>query len=237
MKSFKCFLENTTFQYHKELNKRLWEKEELKDDIRKHLMMIAKEWQKFAKIPNDAVKDIVMTGGNANFNYTKYSDIDIHLIVDKNKISKCDIVDEYLLDKKALWAFHHDIKVVGYPVELYAQDINEPTSKNQGVYSLLKNKWLKKPVKEKISFNDPLLLRKIKSIKHQIDFFIKTKCNDIKKMESFKQKLHDLRSASVRSGGEFSIENLAYKELRNLGYLDKFSNYIEKMDDHDLTLN
>jgi hypothetical protein len=235
---FKQFLQETTLQYHDTLNEKLWKNKALHKDVRNHLLKIAYAWQKFAKIPKNAILDIVVTGGNANYNYTKFSDIDLHLIVDKKKIAFCDkeVIDDYLLDKKALWKFHHDIKVIGYPVELYAQDINEPTSKNQGVYSILKDGWIKKPTKENINSNDPLIKRKVNAIKYQINLFINHKSNEIDKMNDYKNRLRILRAASVQAGGEFSVENLVFKELRNQGYLDKFSKYIDSAQDHDLNL-
>ena len=69
-----------------------------------------------------------------------------------------------------------------------------------------------------------------------IEFFINSKSDDVQKMKNFKDKLRDMRSAAVRRGGEFSLENLAFKELRNLGYIDKLSDYITHIEDKDLSL-
>jgi hypothetical protein len=45
-----------------------------------------------------------------------------------------------------------------------------------------------------------------------------------------------MRSAGLEKGGEFSVENLAYKAVRNSGYFDKLSEYEHNMEDEDLTL-
>ena len=56
--------------------------------------MIAEKWAKFSKIPPKAVEDVVLTGGNANYNYTSQSDLDLHLILDFSKVKECkDIGD------------------------------------------------------------------------------------------------------------------------------------------------
>jgi hypothetical protein len=55
---------------------------------------------------------------------------------------------------------NHNIKVLGYPVELYAQDINEKTPSNQGVFSLKNNKWTTEPKKTPVDLNDPYLAQK-----------------------------------------------------------------------------
>lgn len=229
----------TTLQYHDKLNPILWYGEELDTEVRNHLIKIAEVWRDFAVIPEKTVKDIVMTGGNANFNYTPLSDIDVHLIIDKNEMTDCDsfYIAEYLKDKKTLWTLSHNIQIYGYNVELYAQDISEPGSPDQGVYSLKKMKWIRMPKKEKTNYKDPFLIKKIKSLKHIIDYFIKTKSDDVTKIQKFKDKFKDIRSFAVRRGGEFSLENLAFKELRNSGYLDKLSEYITHLQDTQLSLN
>lgn len=240
MFNFKNFLTESkiTLQFHDELNPILWDEDSLKAEINAQLLKIAEVWREFAKIPKEAVKDILITGGNANYNYTKFSDLDLHLLIDKKKVADCDkeILDDFLKDKKALWSLTHQIKIYGLPVEIYAQDINEPTSSDQGVYSVASEKWLRKPKKQKININDTFLLSKIKHLKDQIDCFINSKSEDLNAMNSLKDQIKNKRAAAVQKGGEFSLENLAFKELRNLGYIDKFSDYIKKAQDKKLTL-
>jgi hypothetical protein len=240
MQGFRQFLTESelTLKYHDELNPNIWSKDQIKDAVRQHLLKIAEQWRVTAKIPKSAIKNILLTGGNANYNYTKFSDLDVHLLVDKKLIADCDkeILDDYLKDKKSLWTLTHDIKIYGLPVELYAQDISEKTSSNQGVYSLKDDRWITKPKKEKVNLADPILKRKIASLKHTIDMFINQKCEDLDKMNDFKEKLRKMRSAAIERGGEFSLENLAFKELRNLGYLDKFSDYIKHFVNLSLSL-
>ena len=77
-----------TIKSHDTLNPKLWKDETLDPDVWLALNKIAKEWANFANIPAASISDVIMTGGNANYNYTKYSDIDLHLVVDKSQI-KC----------------------------------------------------------------------------------------------------------------------------------------------------
>jgi hypothetical protein len=240
MSTFSQFLQEyeTTLQYHDELNSKLWHGKKLKPEVRKHLLKIAKHWIEFADIPEKAIIDIIMTGGNANYNYTKFSDIDVHIVVERSEIADCEdeLVEDYLKDKKTLWSLNHDIKVYGYNVELYAQDIEEPTSMDQGVYSLLDDKWISEPKKQKVNINNPQIRKKAVHLQHIIDYFIDSKSDDLDKMNAFKDKLRDMRSSAIQQGGEFSVENLVFKELRNLGYLDKFSDYIINAEDKKLSL-
>jgi DNA-binding Lrp family transcriptional regulator len=238
-KSLKEFLEETsqlTLQYHDQLNPNLWENNKLKEEVRNKLLQIADVWTKFAKIPAEAIEDVLVVGGNANFNYTPYSDIDLHILVDKSKIADCpEILDEYLKDKKQLWAHSHDIKIYSHDVEIYAQDISEQVPANQGSYSLTQNEWLNEPKQEEINLEDPEISLKVNELIHKIEGMISSKASD----ESFtklKEKFRTMRSAGLKKAGEFSVENLVFKELRNRGYLDKVNDYILSTQDENLSL-
>lgn len=240
MKSFREFAKqyHVSLQYHKVLNQKLWVGERLDPQVRNKLLEIAKAWQTFARIPDSAVKDIVLTGGNANFNYTSNSDLDVHFVVDYSKITNdSDIVADYFMAKKSLWAAtHKGISVRGYPVELYAENQNQKHHPGQGVYSLKNNTWIHKPAFENINFNkDGLLKQKVLFMMKEIDQVVRGKQN-IETATALRDKIRMMRGAAIQNGGEFSFENLVFKELRNNGYLDKLSNYLKSNQEKQLSL-
>jgi hypothetical protein len=224
-------------QYHSELNPKLWDDFQLKSQVRDKLLQFAETWREFAKIPKNAVKEVILLGGNANYNYTDMSDLDVHLVVDKSLIAKDNpLLDDYLQDKKQMWTMAHKITILGYGLEPYAQDQSVQYPKNQGVYSLTNDEWICKPVfigDEMIK--DPYLKKKVKFYMHMIDDMIKNHV-DIDSVKHFKEKLRDMRGAAIKRGGEFSFENLVFKELRNQGYLDKLSAYQRTNQDQALSL-
>ena len=227
-----------TLKTHDELNPRLWSKEGTLDpEVWRALDRIAKEWGAFAKIPKSAIKDVTITGGNANYNYTKYSDIDLHLIVDKEAIDCPAVLDEYLQSKKQLWALTHDVKVKGQPVELYAQDYKDTWKPGQGIYSMKQQKWLQKPTPYKIDRRHPEVVRKTKELMFQIDSLINSNSNDVQAFKNLKGRLKGMRSSAIQQGGEYAPENLVFKELRNRGYLDRMNTYIRDLEDKDLSLD
>jgi len=231
----KFLLEALTLQYHSELNPKFWVNIFLKEEVRKKLLEISKEWLKFAEIPNSAVKDIVFTGGNANFNYTDDSDLDVHIILDKSKIPNCSD-EEYFKDKKLIWSLTHDISVYGAEVEVYAQlgEVNIP--KNQGVYSLKTGKWVVKPENLELDFeHDDLLKKKIDDAIYQIDHALQN-TTDTKAAEKLLEKFQKLRKHAIAKNGEFTQDNLIFKELRNRGYLDKIREFIVKLTDKRLSI-
>ena len=226
-----------TFKYHENLNSKFWTNNKLDSKVKMRLIQIAREWAKFSSIPEPAIRDIIFVGGNANYNYTEFSDIDLHLVVNKNKLPNCpDLIDDFLKDKKQLWALTHNIQIYGHDVELYAEEEGLSRPANQGVYSVKFDKWLVLPKKMTEGIDETLLKSKTRAMIDKIDFLIKNRSDDLDEFKKLKEKLRDMRSSAIRKGGEFSIENLVFKELRNNGYLEKLSSYIKKIEDASLSL-
>jgi len=230
--------ESLPLAYHSTLNQKLFNGDSLRPDVRVVLLRIAKEWQKSSRIPDFIVKDIIFTGGNAQYNYTRYSDIDVHLVIDKKTLTgKNDpaIIDDYLQDKKSLWSMSRNIKVKGYTVELYAQDINDKLVAS-GVYSLLHDAWVLKPVHGRYNFkNDPVLIAKVGELSDTINNMIERRLPE-KEFGVMKEKLKNMRKAALAGGDEFSFDNLVFKALRNDGVLDRMNKYIRSLKDKELSL-
>lgn len=213
-----------TLKYHKILNPEIWYEDKLEEKDIKFILSHAYDFVKYSGVNKKHIKDIVFTGSSANFNYTKYSDIDIHIMVDG-----IDAKSDALYDKKVKWTQNHkSLKLGKYPLEFYIQDNHEHFPAGQGVYSLLKNKWLVRP-KHLSNVNkilkDPKTITKIE---HNIKY-IKTLIENGTKdnIEKYKDKLYNMRSSGLRSEGEFSIENIVYKELRNRSYIEKLNNRLD----------
>lgn len=235
-KSLLVKLEESTLQYHQTLNPDLWENNGLKKEVANKLMMIAHTWASFAKIPPQAIKDIILVGGNANYNYTGFSDIDLHLVVDTEEIADCpEVLEDYFRGKKQLWALVHDIKIYGHPVELYAQDVKTPYTKGQGVYSIQDDKWIVEPERKQVNLEDPAIKRKVDQYIQMIDTLIDSSAED-EAFEKLKEKIRNMRASALKIGGELSVENLVFKELRNQGHLDRLTNYLRSNQDRRLSL-
>jgi hypothetical protein len=225
-----------TLEYHDQLNPDFWKGYDLKPEVREKLIEIGHEWAEWAKIPVQAIKDFVFVGGNANFNYTPKSDVDLHLLVDTNEIADCpEFIEDYFEDKKDIWALKHDIKIYGHPVEIYAQNVDYQFPEGQGVFSLSKNQWLAKPINKDLDLNNIPAAPKANELKDKIHNMITHNIDD-QTMKSFKETLKDMRSNSIENEGEFGQGNLIFKELRNLGYLEKINQYIRSKQDQRLSL-
>ena len=239
MKPFLEYLveDDLTLEYHDTLNPKIWDGDQLKPEVQAKLLQIAQKWAAFAKIPDFAVTDIILVGGNANYNWTKFSDLDLHLVVNREDLADCpDLLDDYLQNKKQLWALVHDITVYGHDVELYAQDRETPYPKKQGVYSVKDKNWIAQPKHEAVDFRGPALLAKVKQYTERIDTLISTNAED-ESFSKLKEKFKNMRSSGLKKIGEFSMENLIFKELRNRGVIDRMTQYLQSRLDQKLSLN
>lgn len=238
-KSFKEHLEegtSLTLAYHTELNPQIWDGMQLKKDIKNKLLDIGQTWVEWVGLPQSAVKDYILVGGNASYAYTSYSDIDLHILVDKRKIDNCpNLIDDYLKDKKQLWSLTHDITILGHDVEVYAQDIKEPVPPDQGAYSLNNDQWITEPKHQEVNLDDPSIEKKVNEYIEKIDDLISSTAED-ESFDKLKEKIRNMRSSGLKKSGEVSIENMVFKELRNRGYLDKMNAYIKSTQDKRLSL-
>lgn len=217
-------------ELHDTLNPLLWDQNKLKPIVLRKIRQIGLLWLDFVNIPNSYVDDVIFTGSNANYNYTKYSDIDIHYIVDKKKLRCNKFIDDYLLDKKRLFSENYDLKIFGYSVEMYVQDQGESMPKNQGIFSIKNNEWIIKPHKIELDIDDDLVLRKTKHVLKRIESVVRL--NNIESLQKLKEKLRNYRKSGLQHNGEYSLENLVYKNLRNMEVLqfidDKINDLIHK---------
>ena len=232
-------VEESTLEYHQTLNPKIWDDGQLKEQVRGKLIQIAEAWRDFAKIDPTLVQDMIITGGNVNYNYTDQSDIDLHLVINRDMINpNRSLVDEYLQDKKILWTLsHQNINIYGYPVELYAQDADEQPHFGQGMYSVKTNSWIQYPQNLNLNFAmDHHLQQKVEFYKQMIDKMIDQQATN-GTFDMIKQRIRKMRGDSIAKNGEFAFGNLVFKELRNQGYLDKMDTYQKSSYDKALSLS
>ncbi len=224
-----------SFAYHDELNVRLWKDDDLRLDVRVALLRAALAFAEYLNIPNLNVRDVIFTGSNAAYNYTEYSDLDIHLIVAYEDVSEEPLASNFFTAKKQLWNETHDISIRDYPVEMYVEDVTNPVTAN-GVFSLLKGEWIKKPTPTEPAFDDSAVLAKVEQCADEIDELLDNP-NPLKaKIDDLIARVYRMRKAGLAENGEFSVENLAFKALRNLGYLDRLFKASNGTQDRDLSL-
>lgn len=238
-----------SFEPKDELNPYLWHNNKIDSEVRIILLDIAKDFIETLSVNWVKPKDIVLYGSLANYNWSKYSDIDLHIIMDFKEIyDKTEFVEDYFDSKKELWnQAHDDLKIYGYPVEMYVEDINANTS-SSGAYSLITNEWLKEPAHLSDSELDKQYVRetsaKFINKVDEIEERIKSE-TDKKKIEKMSDRLYrlfeelkDVRKKGLASEAqEMSSGNIIWKVMRRSGYIEKLWNIIDSTYDKINSIN
>ena len=234
----------SSFNIKKELNPKFWKDDKLDSRIRIKLLDIADDFIEFLGVDWVKPEDITITGSLANYNWNKkYSDIDLHILIDYSKVDKrTDFVDNYFYSQKKLWNEEHkDLRIFGFPVEVYVQDVNKEHT-SSGVYSLEKNEWVIEPEREKLSkkkVNKERIKKTVSQYTEKIDKLVddskNTDGDEYKMRKAYEgaQKLFDeikkLRREDLSdANNEINEGNIIFKALRRLGYIDKLDKVINK---------
>lgn len=245
-----------SFEQKKSLNPDIWtldvnDEYRLRKEVRDKLLLSANDFLDFIDIDNldcdvDTRKcdiaDIVITGSICNYNWSKFSDIDLHILMDYEAIDgNISLVANILNTKKNLWNASHNIEIKGYEVEVYAQNVTE-VHHSSGVYSVLFNKWVISPKKNNVNIDFGKVLEKSRGWMEMIDD-IHINAYDMSTEEvldvidKIKVKLKKFRATGLETGGEYSYENLAFKFLRRSGYIKKLFDLKNKVLDLSLSLD
>ena len=234
----------SSFNVKKELNPKFWKNDRLDSRIRMKLLDIADDFINFLGVDWVKPEDITITGSLANYNWNqKYSDIDLHIIMDYSKVDeRTDFVDNYFYSQKKLWNEEHkELKIYGFPVEVFVQDVNKKHT-SSGVYSLEKDKWLTEPERDKLAkkkVNKAQIKNKVSEYTKKIDKLAdelkKSEGNEYKlrKISESAEKLFDelknLRRGDLSNAdNEINEGNIIFKCLRRLGYIEKINDIISK---------
>ena len=244
----------SSFHLKDELNPKIWELpneramsdpkgqvEVMVPKVRERLLDIAYEFIDFLGV-DVIVSDVVMTGSLANFNWSKYSDVDLHIIADFEQFSEKErpLYEELFRLKKTLFNDKHNIKIYGYDVELYVQDESEAHF-SSGEYSVLFDEWITEPKKENSEIDTNLIKLKSENWMKMIDEVIEDAQEQslesgVETINKLKDKLKKYRTAGLEDGGEMSNENLVFKMLRRNGYIEKLYNFGNEFLDKKLSI-
>ena len=205
-----------------------WTENGLKPFIRQRLISIVKDFFEGIGLPDLKIKDITFTGSLANYNWSKFSDIDLHVLVDFSEVNEDrDLVREMFNGKRFIWNERHNIPINGFEVEIYVQDDSE-SHESTGVYSVLSNEWLAQPQKVDPTIDWENIEKKVTWLMDQIDrvqccYDEKSYADAHNHAVRIKEKIKRFRQSGLEREGAYSAENIAFKVLRRNGSLAKLS--------------
>ena len=228
---------------HDKLNQKIFDNNHLKPEVREKCLEIVDEFAKKFEDVDVAfkIKDIILTGSNASYNYTKDSDIDIHIIADTSELEDPNKLYPLIYDAyKSIFNSKMEISIYGIPVEIYVETEDTPAVSN-GIYSIKNDNWVKEPVETIIPEIDWDEFMKAfdpweKEYKKIVKETEGEKSIDETPIDEFITKLYELRQQGLQNGGEYSFENLIFKELRNRGHLDRLKDLKNKIIANRLSL-
>jgi predicted nucleotidyltransferase len=209
-----------------DLNQKIWDGDSrLHPGVAAALMDIVEEFLEGIDLGLE-VKDVVLTGSLANYNWSKFSDIDLHILLEFGHINEDQkLVKKFFDAVRSRWNKLHDIRVKGHEVEIYVQDQHEPHT-STGVYSLMEDNWLVKPTKIKPQLDKASAEKKMRFLAKEIDKLAALYHN--KQYESalemgnwIKDKIKRMRQAGLERAGIYAPENLAFKMLRRSGDIER----------------
>jgi predicted nucleotidyltransferase len=217
------------FDLQDTLNQKVWDHDiRVRPGVKGALMEIVDEFMEGLELEID-VKDVVVTGSLANYNWSKFSDIDLHILVDFGEINENEAMVKKFFDAvRSRWNKVHDIYVKGHEVEIYVQDEHEPHT-STGVYSLKDDRWVIKPKKIKPEMDKTTADKKMRSIVKELDK-LESLYNNKKYEQSLdtaqrvKDKISNMRQSGLQKTGIYSAENLAFKMLRRAGDIERLFN-------------
>ena len=245
----------SSFHLKDKLNPKIWvlpneramsdpqgQMETMRPKVRERLIDIADEFIDFVGV-DIIVSDVMMTGSLANYNWSQFSDIDLHIIVDFEQFSdrELPLYEELFKLKKTLFNDKHNITIFGYDVELYIQNESE-SHFSSGEYSVLYDKWITKPKLDNTEIDTELIKKKSQQWMNQIDVVIENAKKEplevaIDLIDKYKDKIKKYRTAGLEKGGEMSDENLVFKVLRRNGYIQKLFDFQTEYKDEKLSLS
>ncbi len=214
--------------YSPELNSKLWENDTLIPEVRRKLIQIAEHFVGFLNTPDLQIRDITISGSNAGYNYSDFSDIDLHIVAEFDESQA-----ELFMAKKNNYNFTHDIKIHGIDVELYVESTRNVLH-SVGVFSVMRNKWISEPQHNPPKVSPREIKAKARNYAGQINQALKS--SNLEQAQHTMDEIYRLRKAGLESGGEQSVENLAFKLLRARGQIDKLRKYINKLQSAELSL-
>ena len=220
------------FQLHETLNPKLWKDNKLIPEVRQKLLEISENFEQYVEIPMHIV-DVVLVGSNASYNYTQYSDIDVHLIVNTDLTEGVpeDIQTLVFNLKKTSFNKEFDIKIKGIPVELYVEDLHSSVQSN-GIYSIRRNKWVKEPQPITIEKRD--LTQELDAWTKRINAAITSK--EYEQITDVLDSLYLMRKNSISIEGEYGRGNEIFKTLRDRGLLSKLKDSMNRCISSNLSL-
>ena len=214
-----------TLQVSSQLYPPLWASEELLPEARKQLFRIAKWVVEDMAVPDAEMVDATISGSIANFNYSSFSDIDLHIFLNIDTVENPTMVEAYMGTYSSVWNRNHQIALLGLPVNIFVKNARGEEF-SAGIYSVQHNKWIRKPKPMSLTVTREEVLAVALPMADTIRSALKKYDQNpagipCASFSDLRSDLRIFRKNSLEKDGELGVGNLAYKVLRRAGLVNQ----------------
>lgn len=222
--------------YNETLAPELWDvSQHLDSKVRMNLLQMAYDFYGKTNLPAP-VLDVYLMGSIANYNWTKDSDVDVHIIIDYSKLQMpVETANKTVKTAGAQWNSEHEVTIKGFKVEMNIQNAFEQKPYVTGIYSLVKDQWIRKPFEMSPQIDRSILKFQYGSMRGYIQNAFNSK--DREQMKAAKKYLDAYRQYGLDTYGELSYENLVFKILRARGVIKKLKDGIVAVYDKAMSVD
>jgi hypothetical protein len=221
--------------YNETLCPDLWDEyKHLDSQIRVNLLRMAYDFYEKTKLPAPLV-DVYLMGSIANYNWTPDSDVDVHLMIDYNKLQMpAETAFKTVKTAGAQWNAEHNVIVKGHKVEMNFQNVGEVKPHVTGIYSLLKDSWIRQPQQMNVQIDRSVVQTQYNAMKAYIEAVLNSTDREV--IKAAKNYIDAYRQYGLDHAGELSYENIVFKILRSKGLISKLRDAITCAYDKEMSL-
>jgi len=222
----------SSLEAKEELSPDIWEGGQLKEEVTEKLKQIAEDFTGSLGMELE-IKDVLLVGSMAGYNHSRYSDVDLHIVLDFSDISlDGELLRKYFILAKSKWNKNQMIILYGHDVEVYVEDEGDHRVPS-AVYSIMRGEWLSEPSREDSVIDYEGVGKKVEEKMGEIDelqaLYKNGKFREAYRLGTkLRAKMRGFRQSGLDREGEYSNENLAFKVLRRSGELDRMNEYTKK---------
>ena len=222
--------------YNETLCPELWDsKLHLNPQVRMNLLRLSYDFYGKTKLPAPVI-DVYLMGSIANYNWTSDSDVDAHIIIDYGKLQMPpETAVKTIKTAGAQWNSEHEVTIKGFKVEMNIQNAAEQKPYVTGVYSLVKDQWIRKPFQMPLNIDRNILKFQYNTMKQYLQNAINS--GNESQMKASKKYLDAYRQYGLDTFGELSYENIIFKILRSRGLIKQLKDSITAVYDQEMTVD
>ena len=201
----------------------------------------------------DSIEQNIFVGSMAGYQWHDDADIDLHVVIDSEELANyhnMSTIELMQTLRDITKKFNKRFYIVGYPIEFYIQEKNEPFYSN-GIYDIDYNTWIKKP---EINEYDKKRIKEAKNLAKQYKYNFLQKIKEINKdlknaknneqneeimqklskdkeyLKSEINQLKEKRKKAIQQEGDIAIDNMIIKFLGRMKIIKKIKDKIEELE-------